>query len=79
MFLMDGLAGIRKSRAQSVLKRFFNCYNSHQIPRSYEKTKKWEVIDFSFEITILFSYEAMTQGAHIGRLQIHLAGHLESK
>jgi len=35
-------------------------------------------IDFRIEISILFSYEAMTQGAHIGRLKVNYAGHLES-
>jgi hypothetical protein len=38
-----------------------------------------KVIDFLSEISILFSYEAMTQGAHIGRLKVCYEGHLESK
>ena len=36
-------------------------------------------VDFRIEISILFSYEAMTQGAHIGRLEVRCAGNLESK
>jgi len=37
------------------------------------------VIDFSFQMSTLFSYEAMTWGAAIGRLRIDDAGHLEIK
>ena len=71
---------------QHLPRRYRQCQYVSLLPREprdrwnpHALTKKSEVIDFSFEITILFSYEAMTQGAHIGRLQRHLAGHLESK
>jgi hypothetical protein len=39
-----------------------------------------KVIDFRFGITILYSYEAMTQGVQIGRLwRLSVTGHLTSK
>jgi hypothetical protein len=50
-----------------------------QLSRFEKSLKLLKTIDFSHKITILFSYEAMTQGAQNGRLQSYLAGHLESK